>query len=165
MIIVVGIGEYVISNRQDDILKIFGLGSCIAVSIYSPRRRVLGLAHIPLPYANLETRTFPLQPGRYVETAIPLLLNKLINEHQCKKGELIANIIGGARSSLQNDLYKIGEKNIKAAKSTLSAYHIAFTEVDTGGMVARSLAIDVATGTIKLKRIHSLPTHHSKAWR
>lgn len=155
MKIVVGIGEYAISNHQDDILKIYGLGSCVAVAIYSSRRQVLGLAHIPLPYANLEDDSFRLQPGRYVNTAVPLLLFKMKTEYQCKKSELNAKIIGGAQSAQLNDVYKIGENNVKAAKRILTYYNLAFTEIDTGGSCARSLAIDVATGTIELKRIYS----------
>ncbi len=157
MEIVVGIGESAISDHQDDILKIIGLGPCVAVSVYALRRQVLGLAHIPLPYANPDADPFTLQLGRYVNTALPALLNKMKTKFQCLKSELSACIIGGAQSAQPNDLYKIGEKNVEAAKNILARYNLPFTEFDTGGNYVRSLAIDVATGSIMLKRFRSAP--------
>ena len=43
---IVGIGEYAISNRREDIIKTFALASCVAVTAYSPSKGVAGMVHI-----------------------------------------------------------------------------------------------------------------------
>lgn len=50
---IVGIGEFAISNRPEDTIKTFSLGSCIAVVIYDKIQKVAGMAHIAMPSKSL----------------------------------------------------------------------------------------------------------------
>ncbi|NLJ41548.1 MAG: chemotaxis protein CheD, partial [Clostridiales bacterium] len=150
MEIVIGIGEYFISNREDDVIKTYGLGSCVAVSMYSPARRVLGLVHIALPNSKTAGSVAVNRPGHYVDTAIPLLFHKLEGKYNCLMGELVVNVYGGADSTLRGDVFQIGRKNVEAVKNKLAKYHISPREVDTGGNVGRNIEAYVATGEIRL---------------
>ena len=147
---VIGIGEYAISDNEDDILKTFALGSCIAVTIYSPRKKVLGLVHIALPCSNINTKEKYSRPGHYADTAVPLLLDKFERQYKCNKGELVVNIFGGADSTQQNDVFKIGKRNVEAVKSILAKHCIVSKKEETGGKFSRNVEADVATGTVKL---------------
>ncbi len=153
MEIIIGIGECVVSNNEKDILKTFSLGSCVALTMYSLREKVLGMVHIPLPASVINSVNGKKKPGYYVDTAIPYLLDIMINKHDCKKNELIANIFGGADSPKQKDFFKIGERNVKAVKSLLAQNFIFLQREDTGGAYSRNVEADVATGTIKLGKL------------
>ncbi|MCK9216656.1 MAG: chemotaxis protein CheD [Firmicutes bacterium] len=153
MEIIVGIGEYAISNNKEDILKTFALGSCVALTIYSIRKKVLGLVHIALPCSSINSNNGYQKPGYYVDTAIPCLLNKFINQYNCSKSELIINIFGGAETSWGNDMFEVGKRNVEAVKKILTKNCVTFYSEETGGTYSRNVEADVATGTIKLGKL------------
>ena len=45
----VGIGEYYGSHAQAEVIKTFGLGSCVGVMIFGTTRKVAGLIHVAHP--------------------------------------------------------------------------------------------------------------------
>jgi len=51
--LIIGIGEYVVSNKKEDTIKTYALASCVAVIIYSSSKKVSGMVHISLPEAEL----------------------------------------------------------------------------------------------------------------
>jgi len=151
--IVVGIGEYAISDKEEDVLKTFALGSCVALTIYSIRKKVLGLVHIALPCSSINSSDSYQRPGYYVDTAIPCLLNKFIDQYDCSKCELIVNIFGGAEASWGNDMFKVGKRNVEAVKEILAKHCMILCGEETGGAYSRNVEADVATGTIKLGKL------------
>lgn len=150
MDIVVGIGELAISGNENDVLKTFALGSCVALMAYAPDKKVLGMVHIALPDSSVNSEDGRLRPGHYADTAVPLLINKICYEHGCHKNGLIFNIYGGARSAQNGDVFKIGERNIYVVKKILALNNVVCTGADIGGNYSRTIEADVATGTVKL---------------
>src|SRR6185369_627123 len=51
--LVIGIGEFAVSNRPGDVIVTHALGSCIAVCIFDPRAGVAGMLHFMLPEASI----------------------------------------------------------------------------------------------------------------
>ena len=51
--LVVGIGEFAVSNEPDDVIVTHALGSCIAVCLLDPVARVGGLLHFLLPDSRI----------------------------------------------------------------------------------------------------------------
>ena len=51
--VVVGIGEFAVSDRPDDLIVTHALGSCIAVCLWDVERRVGGLLHFLLPHSAI----------------------------------------------------------------------------------------------------------------
>lgn len=147
---IVGIGEYIISDNEEDILKTFALATCIALTVYSPLKKVLGMVHIALPSSNINPDNTLLRPGYFADTAIPLLINKICLDYDCCKYELIVNIYGGAQSICKTDVFNIGKRNIDAVKEILSHNSIPFNAEETGGTNSRTVEMDVATGTVKI---------------
>lgn len=70
-----------------------GLGSCVGIALYDSTKKIAGLSHIMLPdstqFKNNNT------PMKFADTAIPILIDKLI-EAGCLKSSLKAKIAGGA---------------------------------------------------------------------
>lgn len=153
MDIIIGIGEYAISNRQEDVLKTYALASCVGVTIYCPINSVAGMIHIVLP--DYQTMNEGLSnPGYYASLGLPLLLHKIEKEFGCKKGDLVIRLFGGADSIRENDYFLIGKKNIYAITNILNKMELKHSIAEVGGNLSRTIEMEVATGHIT---IHTQP--------
>lgn len=151
---IVGIGEYVISNNRDDVIKTFALASCVAVTAYSPINKTAGMIHIVLPYQTATSCENYKCPSYYATLGVPLLINKMCLQYGCFKKELIIELFGGAKSSNKNDIFHIGQRNIIAVKNVLNDLRLNYIDTETGGIRSRTLELDVKTGK---KMIYSQP--------
>lgn len=147
---IVGIGEYMISKDQTDILKTFALASCIGLTMYSPSKRVLGMAHIALPSSSLNCGDNRYKPAYFADLAVPLLLKKMCLEYGCSKHELIIKLYGGAQSIREMDVFQIGLVNLTAVKDILYANHLSCDAGETGGKNSRTIEMDVGKGNVKI---------------
>ncbi len=67
--------------EQPDKLTALGLGSCVAVTLYEPNKKIGALAHVMLPKSRTSD---PRRPGKYADTAIEEMIEKM-KEKGCKK--------------------------------------------------------------------------------
>jgi chemotaxis protein CheD len=146
---IAGIGEYIISNNKNDVLKTFALSSCVAVVVHSPRKGAAGMVHIALPDSKSSTGG-NINSGYYANTAVPLLINRICSEYGCTKDELVIKLYGGARSVRNDDVFNIGEKNIRAVKKELDSLNLRYNKIETGGVYSRTLEMEVDTGLTKV---------------
>ncbi len=152
MELVVGMGEYIVSDKEADIIKTFALASCVAVTAYSPAKKVAGMIHVVLP-SPLEIRDHIKRPGYFAKTGIPLLIDKICREYGCMKEELRIQIYGGAASIRGNDSFNIGKRNIEAVLATLSDIGLTVHEADLRGSESRTLIMYVESGSVKVNRL------------
>lgn len=145
MDIIIGIGEYGISNNPDDVLKTFALASCVAVTFYCKTKKVAGMIHIALPSSS---DNHIIKPSYYATIGIPLIVGELTKKYGCFKNEILAQLFGGANSINQNDFFNIGEKNVNAVKYILNELGIRIEKINVGGFVSRSIQMDVLSGNI-----------------
>lgn len=147
---IIGIGEYVITDDADDVLRTFALSSCVALTVYSPIKKVLGMVHIALPNSEIMQNRIIANPAYYADTAVPMLINKACLGYGCTMGELELRLFGGAQSINKDDVFKIGTRNIKMVESVLRQMNLKICYSDIGGNMTRSIAADAATGTVKV---------------
>lgn len=148
---VIGIGEYAISDDVKVAIKTFALSTCVALTVYSPVKKVLGMVHIVLPSSEIRVNKKGTGPAYYADTATPMLVNRICYRYGCKEEELRLMLFGGALSVQGNDIYNIGSRNIEAVNSILKGMNLKVCYSDTGGYKSRSITADVATGTVKVK--------------
>ncbi|MCX7711905.1 MAG: chemotaxis protein CheD [Clostridia bacterium] len=148
---IIGIGEYAITNDTNDKIKTYALGSCVALTVYCPIKKVLGMAHIALPKSDIQPEKRRAQPGYFADTAVLLLLDKICLEYGCKKETLVIKLFGGANSIRPADLFKIGIKNVKAVKKLLAEHNLKCLVEDTGGTVSRTVEADAETGEVSVE--------------
>ncbi|MCP4131588.1 MAG: chemotaxis protein CheD [bacterium] len=125
------------------------LGSCIGICIFDRMKKIGGLAHILLP----NDTTNGAQPEKYADTAIPLLVKRLVKEG-AKKEYLSAKIAGGAsmfKFASNLSLGQIGNRNIEETKKSLEALGIPLLEEDVGGNVGRVIDLFLDDGHLKVK--------------
>src|SRR5215471_5830902 len=93
--VVIGIGEFAVSNRPGDVIVTHALGSCIAVCLYDPVSTVAGMLHFLLPEARINPERAKQQPAVFADTGIPLLFQAAF-ERGLKKQRARVYLVGGA---------------------------------------------------------------------
>ncbi|MEX2181991.1 MAG: chemotaxis protein CheD [Gemmatimonadaceae bacterium] len=133
-------------------LVAIGLGSCVAVTLYDPRQRVGGLAHVLLPDPSVARDAS--NPGRFASEAVPMLLEGL--RAQGGRPPFVAKIAGGAAlfgQLLGSSTGQMGERNVVATRAALARAGIPIVAEDTGGNGGRSITFDVATGDLTVRGV------------
>ncbi len=151
MDLIVGIGQFEITNNENAFLKTYSLSSCVAVTVYSPLRKVAGMIHVVLP-APFNDQDGVTRPGYYAKTGIPLLINTMCRKYGCRKEELQVQMYGGARSRQSFDIYDIGRKNVDAVKKILSELGLSVQKTDLLGTESRSITMEAKTGLVTVYR-------------
>lgn len=151
MELIVGMGEYVVTDAQDAVIKTYALASCVAVTVHSPIRKVAGMIHIvlPAPLYDIDARN---RPSYYAVTGIPLLIDTMCRKYGCSKNELQVQMFGGAESVLSFDIYSIGKKNILTIKRTLSEIGLTIQNSDLRGNESRNISMETNTGLVGVHR-------------
>ncbi|UOF89378.1 chemotaxis protein CheD [Fodinisporobacter ferrooxydans] len=136
-------------SESPDSLRTTGLGSCVGVAIYDPLKKIAGLAHVMLP----EAKGSPETPAKYANTAIPLLIRKML-DRGAATNRLVAKLAGGAQMfsfAGANDLMRIGPRNVEAVKLSLRAYKIPVLIEDTGGNCGRTIEFFATDGSLIIR--------------
>ncbi|BBN98680.1 chemotaxis protein CheD [Sporolactobacillus terrae] len=136
----VGISEIKFAIHPES-LKTLGLGSCVGVVIYHQQTQTAGMAHVMLPDSSFARSTI-YPPGKYADTAIPMLVTKLTEYYHCPISELKAKMAGGAemfRTTRVLSMESIGKRNIEAVKAQLSDFHIPIISEEIGKDYGRTV--------------------------
>ncbi len=135
------------------VLTTLGLGSCVGVCLYDSITKVAGMAHIMLPYSVQNKGE--INPAKYADTGITLLIEEMAKKG-AMKSRLIAKLAGGAQMfqfKQENDIIKIGQKNIQACKEMLEKFNIKIVAEDTGGNFGRTIELSAVDGKLQIKTI------------
>lgn len=125
------------------------LGSCVAVCLYDTVLKVGGINHYMLPLWNGTGLASP----KYGNIAIEKLIEKLLS-FGCKKENLNAKIFGGGEVvETQNNMFRIGERNIETAENILKEHKIKITGKSVGGKKGRKIRYNTHTGVVLMKFI------------
>ena len=146
----VGMADLVVSKHPATLVTL-GLGSCIGLVIYDTASKVAGMVHIMLPDSR-EGKNLP-KPGKFADTAVPLLLDELAKLGAGNRAQLKAKMAGGAQmfampGKTDNAIFAVGNRNIEATTKMLAVAGIKIIASDTGGSKGRT--IEFSTETMKL---------------
>lgn len=148
-----GMGDLVPGRDQDDLVCL-GLGSCIALVIYSPNDRVAVMAHIMLPSSPDTEKGKGAKPGKFADRAVPEMI-EMLRKEGVPEGALRAKLAGGARMFpfSKSAVMAIGEQNIARVKELLEQYNIPVDACDTGGARGRSVTFHTSDCTLEVRVI------------
>lgn len=136
-----------------NVITTLGLGSCVGIVLYDPVKEIAGLVHIMLPDStkilNNENK------AKFADTGIDYLIKCMMNIGADRK-VLKAKIAGGAQMfafSNNNDMMRIGERNVEATKHKLSELGICIMAEDTGANYGRTIEFYPQTGELLIKSV------------
>ena len=145
----VGIADMKIARREG-VLSTYALGSCIGISLYDPMIKLGALIHIMLPEAGNQDAS---NVFKFADTGIRETLRKMAlfggvkSRYQCK-------IAGGAKMFEMmkgNGIGNIGARNSQNVENVLRAEGIRILRRDVGANYARTMLLDVADGTVRIR--------------
>lgn len=150
--IVVGVGDMAVSNKENITLSTYALGSCIGLVVFDGVHKVGGLIHIMLPESRLSPEKAISNPAMFADVGIPKFIKDLYGLGAMARNMRIF-IGGGANVINQNDdLFKIGERNIAATKAMLRQHGLREHYSSIGGFSNRTIHLDMATAKLTIKR-------------
>ena len=128
------------------------LGSCVAVFLYDSVRRIGGVNHYMLPLWNGDGLASP----KFGNIAIKVLVEKMIRSGS-NPNDLVAKVFGGAAVlQTKQQVFFIGERNIKVARDFLEKEKIKIVAASTGGKKGRKLLFNTYTGEVKQRYIEKI---------
>jgi chemotaxis protein CheD len=147
---VVSISDMKISDREDDAIITYSLGSCIGMAVYDPVRKIGGMLHYMLPASKIAPAKAEANPAMFADTGVPMLLNYLL-QSGAQKSRLLIKVAGGAQLMDDNKVFNIGERNFLMLRKLLWANNLLLKGQHVGGAVARTLRLEIATGRVTVK--------------
>jgi chemotaxis protein CheD len=144
--IVVGIGEFAVSNDGDSVMITHALGSCIAVCLWDSTAKVAGLLHLLLPSSDINPARAETQPAAFANTGIPLLF-RTAYQYGLDKKRCEVRLVGGADvTGIGEGVTSVGKRNILAARALLWKNGVMVKAEAVGGQSPRTVAIHVRDG-------------------
>lgn len=134
-------------------LTTLGLGSCVGISLHDPIIKVAGMAHIMLPDSTQIRNNS--NKAKFADTGIDTLIDNMVRLGANRR-RIVAKIAGGAQMfefSSNNDMLRIGERNIVATKEKLFELNIPILAEDTGANYGRTIIFDPENGYLHVKAI------------
>lgn len=148
----IGIGEYGLKCGSG-LLACSALGSCVGVCLWDHQTRIAGLIHILLPAGK--GALAEKSPAKYADSGIELLVKKMERRGANPK-RLTAKLVGGAclyANEKPVSSLDIGERNIEAARATLSRLRIPILAEHVGGVLGRSLRLDAESFQVQVTEL------------
>ncbi|QDU78000.1 Chemoreceptor glutamine deamidase CheD [Bremerella volcania] len=136
----------IVASSAPNVLETL-LGSCVGISLWCQETRLGALAHAMLSDSQGCTK----QPGRFVDTAIPEMLDQLA-KNGARRRAIVAKITGGSNMfKVSSSSHEVGRKNIDKACELLRLQKIPILAQHIGGSSGRVIYFDLETGEIRVK--------------
>jgi len=148
--LVVGVGDMKVSNKPEDRIITYSLGSCIGIGIYDFHARVGGLLHFMLPESTIDSEKAGKKPFMFADTGIPVLF-KTSYKYGAQKSRMKIIVVGGAQILDQKGLFNIGKRNYMAVKKIFFKNNVITDYEEVGGSVNRTISINIETGEMLIK--------------
>jgi len=148
-------GEFVISDEPSVITTV--LGSCVSVTMFSPRLKIGAICHGLLPLCK-DDGPCDNECGngfRYVDCSVRLMLAEF-RKKGVGSAEIEAKLFGGSDMFAPQDIrpgnLTVGRQNIDAAFKICEQERVSVLKSDTGGMYSRKIIFFTHTGDVYVKR-------------
>lgn len=147
MDIEVKMGETAVSTNAST-LAATGIGSCVVITLYDPKRKVGALSHAMLP-SHSQGSLHQARDTKYIDVAIEEMLRKMLTLGT-KQQDIEAKLVGAANMFPEFDS-DIGKQNVLGAKDKLKKEGIRLVGDCVGGSIGRSVDLDIASGLVTVK--------------
>lgn len=127
------------------------LGSCVAITLWHPQRRIGGMCHYLLPSRNRGAGEG--RDARFGKEAVAMMV-EAVHRHGARPDEFVAHLYGGA-DTLPDQAgvkFNVGERNIEQGWALIEEHGFQLQEVDVGDHVPRRVELSLADGHVCMRR-------------
>ncbi len=150
-VLVAGIGEMVVTANPNAALIAYGLGSCVALSMWDPKARVAGLAHFMLPSGTLAD-----PPVKFVDSGLPRFFSEFTRRGGDLRRAQMKAAGGAAMLAVVASTMEIGKRNAEALQAALREHGLRLQSADLGGKAGRTVQLEGSTGRLLVKSVTSV---------
>lgn len=136
-----------------DAITTLGLGSCVGVVLYDSAKKIAGMVHVMLPDSkkinNNENK------AKFADTGIDEMIRQVVAAG-ASRINLKAKIAGGAQMfafNCDNEMLRVGARNVEAVKEKLAALRIPIVAEDTGNSYGRTIEFYPETEELLIKAV------------
>lgn len=136
-----------------DAITTLGLGSCVGVVLFDPGKKISGMVHVMLPDSTKIKNNENL--AKFADTGIDELIRRM-TAMGANRNALIAKIAGGAQMfafNSNNDMLRVGERNVEATTNKLASLKIPIVAQDTGLNYGRTIEFYPESGELIIKSV------------
>jgi len=144
---VVDVADLKLCDDPDGVLVTYALGSCIAVCVHDPIRRVSGMIHYMLPLAKVSPDKAREKPAMFADTGVPMLFEMMF-QRGCQKDDMVVKVAGGGTFHDDQGFFNIGPRNHTVLRKLLWKNGILIKAEDVGGQKSRTVRLFVADGSV-----------------
>lgn len=146
-------GEIFFGDSETRIRTI--LGSCVAVTLWHPKRRIGGMCHYMLPERRRGKKVDHLD-GRYADEAILLLLKEVLRA-RTDPYEYEVKLFGGGNmfAPRAQKQITVADRNIEAGRALLKQHNFNVLVEHLGGRGHRQIIFEVGSGDVWVRQ-HAL---------
>lgn len=148
--ITVDMADFRVSADPETSLVTYALGSCIAVIVHDPIRKIGGMIHYMLPASTSSPDKAREKPAMFADTGIPLLFEAMY-AHGSTKKDLVVKVTGGSKLYDDKGTFDIGKRNYTMMRKMFWRVGVVIAAEDVGGAKSRTVRLDVATGTVSVR--------------
>jgi chemotaxis protein CheD len=130
------------------------LGSCVAITLWHPHRRIGGMCHYMLPSRARPDPAAELD-GRYADEAVALFLDEL-SAARTSPQDYVVKIFGGGRQFTEwapAAGMRVADRNVEVGLELLAAHRLPVTAQHLGGTGHRQVILDLWTGDVWVKHV------------
>ncbi len=146
----VDIADAQVSDDPETVLVTYALGSCIAVMLYDPARRVGGMIHYMLPLSETSPEKARDRPAMFADTGIPMLFEAMYS-HGCDKKSLVVKVTGGGALYDDKGMFNIGQRNYTVLRKLFWKNGVIIAAEDVGGSKSRTARLHIDTGKVTVR--------------
>lgn len=121
------------------------LGSCVAICVWHPARRIGGMSHCLLPTRGNDNT--PERSGRYVDETFEIFFAEM-NRHATLRKDYQVKVFGGGNMFELPDKtgITVGEKNLAMMRAILARENMRIGAEHVGGKGHRNVIFDLWNG-------------------
>ena len=130
------------------------LGSCVAITLWHPHKRIGGMCHYMLPTRARPDAAAPLD-GRYADEAVALFLDE-VGAAWTSPQEYVVKIFGGGRQFTQwapEAGVRVADRNVEVGLELLAHHRLPVTAQHLGGNGHRQVILDLWSGDVWVKHV------------
>ncbi|MBA2114711.1 chemotaxis protein CheD [Bremerella alba] len=136
----------IVASSAPNVLETL-LGSCVGIAFWCQETRQGALAHTMLS----DSQGCNKQPGRFVDTAIPEMLDQLAKSG-ARRRAIVAKLSGGSNMfKSSSTAHEVGRKNLDKARELLRLNKIPILSQHVGGTSGRVIYFNLESGEIRVK--------------
>jgi chemotaxis protein CheD len=146
-------GDYYFGEEKTRIRTL--LGSCVAITLWHPGRRIGGMCHYMLPHRPQRSASEALD-GRYAEEAMAMFRNSL-RETGTRPTDYQLKLFGGGQMFQHLDRTRrhvdISQRNVETGRELAARHGFKVQAEDLGGAGHRNVILDLWSGDVWLKKV------------